>query len=172
MWRNVLMLFLFTFCLAPRMLASFDMESCSSGVLSTGSQQIRVADPWSGYPKYVEASSGDINPFGASDRTGVSCSPLTIMLSELAKPDEYIEALPFAGGSLSLVVRTTNKQASSGFRQTIQKAPPTTDGRDDPKNPDIKVETPISDANIFLLLLLLLWTFCKYRNNRVKQCSK
>ena len=146
------MLFLFTFCLAPRMLASFDMESCSSGVLSTGSQQIRVADPWSGYPKYVEASSGDINPFGASDRTGVSCSPLTIMLSELAKPDEYIEALPFAGGSLSLVVRTTNKQASSGFRQTIQKAPPTTGGSE-PTNPDIKVETPISDANIFLLLL-------------------
>ena len=172
MIRKYEIIILLLLCVASEIRAfSLDMGSCSQPAINA-TEAMRIADPWAGYPKYVEASSGDINPFGASDRTGVSCSPLTIMLSELAKPDEYIEALPFAGGSLSLVVRTTNKQASSGFRQTIQKAPPTTDGRDDPKNPDIKVETPISDANIFLLLLLLLWTFCKYRNNRAKQCSK
>lgn len=171
MIRKYEIIILLLLCVASEIRAfSLDMGSCSQPAINA-TEAMRIADPWAGYPKYVEASSGDINPFGASDRTGVSCSPLTIMLSELAKPDEYIEALPFAGGSLSLVVRTTNKQASSGFRQTIQKAPPTTGGSN-PTNPDIKVETPISDANIFLLLLLLLWTFCKYRNNRAKQCSK
>ena len=105
---------------------------------------------------YEQSCSGDLNPFGATDQTGVTCSPLSIMTSDLARPDEVIEELPFvADGHLSLILRTNSKQ-SGGYRSAaIFKAPPSTGGND-PTNPDIKYDSPLGDAEGFLCLMALL----------------
>lgn len=150
-------------CVASEMRAfSLDMGSCSQPAINA-TEAMRIADPWAGYPKYVTATSGDLNPFGATDQTGVTCSPLSIMTSDLARPDEVIEELPFvADGHLSLILRTNSKQ-SRGYRSAaIFKGPPSTGGTD-PTNPDIKYDSPLGDAEGFLCLMALLLMMIKRR---------
>ena len=150
-------------CVASEMRAfSLDMGSCSQPAINA-TEAMRIADPWAGYPKYVTATSGDLNPFGATDQTGVTCSPLSFMTSDLARPDEVIEELPFvADGHLSLILRTNSKQ-SGGYRPVaIFKAPPSTGGTD-PTNPDIKYDSPLGDAEGFLCLMALLLMMIKRR---------
>ena len=156
MMRKYEIIILLLLCVASEIRAfSLDMGSCSQPAINA-TEAMRIADPWAGYPKYVTATSGDLNPFGATDQTGVTCSPLSIMTSDLARPDEVIEELPFvADGHLSLILRTNSKQ-SGGYRSAaIFKAPPSTGGND-PTNPDIKYDSPLGDAEGFLCLMALL----------------
>ena len=154
-------------CVASEIRAfSLDMGSCSQPAINA-TEAMRIADPWAGYPKYVTATSGDLNPFGATDQTGVTCSPLSIMTSDLARPDEVIEELPFvADGHLSLILRTNSKQ-SGGYRSAaIFKLPPSTDGKDPITNPDIKYDSPLGDAEGFLCLMALLLMMIKRRREQ------
>ena len=156
MMRKYEIIILLLLCVASEIRAfSLDMGSCSQPAINA-TEAMRIADPWAGYPKYVTATSGDLNPFGATDQTGVTCSPLSIMTSDLARPDEVIEELPFvADGHLSLILRTNSKQSGVYRYAAIFKAPPPTDGKD-PTNPDIKYDSPLGDAEGFLCLMALL----------------
>ena len=164
MIRKYEIIILLLLCVASEMRAlSLDMGSCPQPAINA-TEAMRIADPWAGYPKYVTATSGDLNPFGATDQTGVTCSPLSIMTSDLARPDEVIEELPFvADGHLSLILRTNSKQ-SGGYRYAaIFKAPPSTEEKEDPINPDIIYGSPLGDAEGFLCLMALLLLMIKRR---------
>ena len=150
-------------CIATDMRAVFlDMGSCSRPIINK-TEAMAVADPWEGYPKFVIAISGDLNPFGATEQTGATCSPLSIMTSDLARPADVIEELPFvADGNLSLILRANSNKSCGYQSSTIFKAPPSTGGTD-PNNPNIIYDSPLGDAEGFLCLLSLLLMIIKRR---------
>ena len=101
-------------------------------------------------------NGGTYSSQGTSSGNGQSTPSRPLLFTELSRPVDMVEELPFDGGSMSLVLRSsTSGTAAEG--QTIFRAPPKTDG--DPTNPYL--DLTIDDANLFLCLLLLLMVIVK-----------
>ena len=107
-------------------------------------------------------NGGTYSSQGTSRGNGQSTPSRPLLFTELSRPVDMVEELPFDGGSMSLVLRSsTSGTAAEG--QTIFRAPPTTGGGN-PTNP--KLDLTIDDANLFLCLLLLLMVIVKRRKRK------
>lgn len=107
-------------------------------------------------------NGGTYSSQGTSSGNGQSTPSRPLLFTELSRPVDMVEELPFDGGSMSLVLRSsTSGTAAEG--QTFFRAPPTTGGKD-PTNP--KLDLSLDDANLFLCLLLLLMVIVKRRKRK------
>lgn len=95
---------------------------------------------------------------GPSSGNGQSTPSHSLLFTELSRPVDMVEDVPFDGGSMSLILRSSSSETATDG-QTIFRAPPMTNEEDDPTNP--KVDLTIDDANLFLCLLLLLMVIVK-----------
>lgn len=97
---------------------------------------------------------------GPSSGNGQSTPSLSLLFTDLSRPVDMVEDVPFDGGSMSLILRSSSSSSSETATdgQAIYRKPPTTGGKD-PDNP--KLDLTIDDANLFLCLLLLLMVIVK-----------
>lgn len=94
---------------------------------------------------------------GPSSGNGQSTPSRPLLFTELSRPVDMVEDVPFDGGSMSLILRSSSSETATDG-QAIYRRPPTTGGKD-PTNP--KLDLSIDDANLFLCLLLLLMVIVK-----------
>ena len=107
-------------------------------------------------------NGGTYSSQGTSSGNGQSTPSRPLLFTELSRPVDMVEELPFDGGSMSLVLRSSTS-GTAAEEQTIFRAPPKTNG-EDPTNP--KLYLSIDDANLFLCLLLLLMVIVKRRKRK------
>ena len=94
---------------------------------------------------------------GPSSGNGQSIPSHSLLFTELSRPVDMVEEVPFDGGSMSLILRSSSSETATDG-QAIYRRPPTTGG-EDPSNP--KLDLSLDDANRFLCLLLLLMVIVK-----------
>lgn len=99
---------------------------------------------------------------GPSSGNGQSTPSHSLLFTELSRPVDMVEDVPFDGGSMSLVLRSSTS-GTAAEEQTIFRRPPTTEG-EEPSNP--KLDLSLDDANRFLCLLLLLMVIVKRRKRK------
>ena len=106
-------------------------------------------------------NGGTYSSQGTSSGNGQSTPSRPLLFTELSRPVDMVEELPFDGGSMSLVLRSSTS-GTAAEEQTIFRAPPKTNG--DPTNPTLDLS--LDDANLFLCLLLLLMVIVKRRKRK------
>ena len=106
-------------------------------------------------------NGGTYSSQGTSSGNGQSSPSRPLLFTELSRPVDMVEELPFDGGSMSLVLRSSTS-GTAAEEQTIFRAPPKTNG--DPTNPTLDLS--LDDANLFLCLLLLLMVIVKTRKRK------
>lgn len=107
-------------------------------------------------------NGGTYSSQGTSSGNGQSTPSRPLLFTELSRPVDRVEELPFDGGSMSLVLRSSTS-GTAAEEQTIFRRPPTTGG-ENPTNP--KLDLSLDDANLFLCLLLLLMVIVKRRKRK------
>ena len=107
-------------------------------------------------------NGGTYSSQGTSSGNGQSTPSRPLLFTELSRPVDMVEELPFDGGSMSLVLRSSTS-GTAAEEQTFFRAPPMTGG-ENPTNP--KLDLSLDDANLFLCLLLLLMVIVKTRKRK------
>ena len=107
-------------------------------------------------------NGGTYSSQGTSSGNGQSTPSRPLLFTELSRPVDMVEELPFDGGSMSLVLRSSTS-GTAAEEQTFFRKPPTTGG-ENPTNP--KIDLSLDDANLFLCLLLLLMVIVKRRKRK------
>ena len=100
---------------------------------------------------------------GTSSGNGQSIPSHSLLFTELSRPVDMVEDVPFDGGSMSLILRSSSSSETATDGQAIYRRPPTTEG-EEPSNP--KLDLSLDDANRFLCLLLLLMVIVKRRKRK------
>lgn len=140
MLKYQIIVLLCAFCLLADNLCALEMELYPSSTVVGGAN-----------------NSGIYAPQGTSNGSGISNTSRSILFTELSRPVDRVEELPFDGGSMSLILRSSSSETATDG-QAIFRKPPTTGGGN-PTNP--KLDLTIDDANLFLCLLLLLMVIVK-----------
>lgn len=139
MLKYQIIVLLCAFCLLADNLCALEMELYPTSSVAGGAN-----------------NSGIYAPQGTSNGSGISNTSRSILFTELSRPVDRVEELPFDGGSMSLILRSSSSETATDG-QAIFRAPPKTNG--DPTNPYL--DLTIDDANLFLCLLLLLMVIVK-----------
>lgn len=108
-------------------------------------------------------NGGTYSSQGTSSGNGQSTPSRPLLFTELSRPVDMVEELPFDGGSMSLVLRSSTS-GTAAEEQTFFRRPPKTNEEEDPTNPTLDLS--LDDANLFLCLLLLLMVIVKRRKRK------